>query len=62
MWGQINQDIKLSSTTSNDKISTNEIIVNKIKPLTPKISSDQQAEIYKFMKESGGNKVKEGRK
>lgn len=55
MWGQINQDIKLSSTTSNDKISTNEIIVNKIKPLTPKISSDQQAEIYKFMKESGGN-------
>ena len=53
MWGQINQDIRLSSTTSNDKINTNDMIVNKNKPLSPKISTSQQAELYKFMKESG---------
>jgi hypothetical protein len=53
MWGQINQDIRLSSTASSDKNNINDMIVNKTKPLSPKISTSQQAELYKFMKDSG---------
>ena len=54
MWGQLNQDIKLGSMSSNTSNEQNkQIITNKV--ISPRISSDQQAEIYNFMKESGDN-------
>lgn len=72
MWGQLNQDIHLNSSGSSASTSTsiplgNSSVVNnssnietlsKPRSVTPTISSRQQEEIYKFMKDSGVNNEK----